>query len=303
MKPLTPYLKSLKAFESTARLGSFSEAGKELFVTSAAVGQLVKQLETQLGTPLFHRSQSGKTRLALTEPAKQALPDIQAGFARLEKGLAQLQQANNPCALTLTTSPAFAAKWLLPRLEQFQTAHPDIAVRLHTDLQLLDFAAHDIDAGIRYGKGSWANLHSEKLLDEEIFPVCSPNWLARHPTSEPFELLNATLIHDVSLDSQSGFMSWQQWFEDAGVPVFLLKQGLQINNSAAVLQAAIDGQGVALARSVMAKDDAASGRLVRLFPDIKSVSPLSYFLVYPKEYGNRQKIKLFQEWLLGVAQK
>ncbi|MGR3806609.1 transcriptional regulator GcvA [Pasteurella testudinis] len=303
MKNLTPYLKALKAFESVARHQSFSQAAEELHVTPAAVGQLVRSLEESLGAPLFHRSQSGKTRLTLSEQAQQALGDIQAGFRQLERGFEKLQQANNPCFLTITTSPAFAAKWLLPRLERFQTAEPDIVVRLHTDLQILDFDKHDIDIGVRYGKGDWADLHSEKLLDEEIFPVCSPQWLAAHPITEPFELLGTTLIHDVSVDSKNGFVSWQHWLEQADVQVFLLKQGLQINNPATVLQAAIDGQGVALARSVMVQDDLASGRLIRLFPHIRHLSPLAYYIVHPEQTAVSDKVRLFKQWLLEEVQK
>lgn len=299
MKNITPYLKALKAFESTARLGSFSEAGKELFVTSAAVGQLVKQLEHQLNIPLFHRQKGGVQRLQLTEQAKNALPDIQAGFEHLTQGLTKLQQKQHN-HLTVTISPALASKWLLPRLTDFQIRYPEISLRLHTDIRPLDFLADDIDIGIRYGYGDWAELVSEKLFDEEIFPVCSPKWLERYPIQHPLELASEMFIHDVSLDSQSGFVSWQHWLNNADVPVQLSKQGLQINNSAAVLQAAIDGQGVALARSVLVKDDVASGRLIRLFPHIRYKSPLAYYVVYPHLYQHQEKIQCFKAWLFAM---
>ncbi|MDU8923786.1 transcriptional regulator GcvA [Pasteurellaceae bacterium LIM206] len=302
MKSITPYLKALKAFEAAARYSSFSQAADELFVTSAAVGQLVRNLEEQLGTELFHRNQSGQARLTLTETAAAALPDIQAGFDLLNRGFKRLQQAKNPCVLTVTTSPAFAAKWLLPRLEHFQNRHPDITVRLHTDSKSLDFALLDIDLGVRYGKGSWDGLTSELLMKEEVFPVCSPQWLATHPVSQVEDLLQATLIYDLSMESGQGFVPWQQWFERADVSAFMLKPMLQINNSAAVLQATIEGQGIALARSQMAKDDLACGRLVRLFPEISYPAPLAYYVVYQLQDGEKAKVAAFKEWLKTEAE-
>lgn len=297
MKNITPYLKSLKAFETTARHQSFSGAAKELFVTPAAVGQLVKQLEDQLGVTLFQRTNSGQHRLTLTENSKNALSDIQLGFEYLAKGLDKLKASPNDHTLTLTASPAFAAKWLLPKIEQFYAQYPDIAVRLITDSRPLDFAENGIDAGIRYGKGKWENLQAQKLFDETVYPVCSPDYLQKIDENEPLVLTQAMLIHDTSMGEQTGFVTWQNWFAHAGIPVAMLKQGLQINNSAAVLQAAIDGQGVALARSIMVQDDLAAGRLVRLFPHIDCLAALSYYLVYRSESAELGKIKALKEWL------
>jgi len=133
------YLNAMRAFEASARHESFSAAASELNVTPAAVGQLVRSLEEWLGAPLFHRSPSGRARLVMTETAQRALPDIRAGFERLSLGLERLKDASANGVLTVTVSPAFAAKWLLPRIDRFQTAWPDTDVRLDTSLKLMDF--------------------------------------------------------------------------------------------------------------------------------------------------------------------
>ena len=211
------HLNALRAFEASARHQSFSLAAQELNVTPAAVGQLVRTLEDWLGSPLFVRSTSGRARLVTTEVAEQALPDIRAGLERLAVGLERLRSGSAGGVLTVTVSPAFAAKWLLPRIERFQAAWPETDLRLDTSLKPVDFV------------------------------------------------------------------------------------GQRINNSAAVLQAAIDGQGVALARSVMAHDDLAAGRLVRLFPQVRLESALAYYVVYRPECIAQPKVAAFRDWLLREA--
>lgn len=296
------FLNALRAFEASARHQSFSAAATELSVTPAAVGQLVRSLEDWLGTPLFHRSTSGKARLVPTEAAERALPDIRAGFDRLTLGLSRLRESSASGVLTVTVSPAFAAKWLLPRLEHFQAEYPDTDVRLDTSLKLMDFTAQGIDIGVRYGRGEWPGLVAEKLMDEQLFPVCSPQWLRHHPdVSEPSSLSARMLIHDQSVDTHIGFASWPTWLAHAGTPEVDTTRGLRINNSAAVLQAAIDGHGVALARSVMVRDDLASGRLVRLFPHIGQASELAYFVVYRAECASLPKLLAFRDWLMHEA--
>ena len=298
------FLNALRAFEASARHQSFSAAAAELSVTSAAVGQLVRSLEDWLGIPLFHRGSSGKARLVPTEAAERALPDIRAGFDRLSLGLGRLRESSASGVLTVTVSPAFAAKWLLPRLEHFQSAYPDTDVRLDTSLKLMDFTAQGIDIGVRYGRGQWPGLVAEKLMDEKVFPVCSPRWLAEHAElRDPSGLAARTLIHDQSVDTPIGFASWQAWLDHAGVTGVDTTRGLRINNSAAVLQAAIDGHGVALARSVMVRDDLASGRLVRLFPQIDQASELAYYVVYRAECASLPKLLAFRDWLLGEARE
>ncbi len=151
-------------------------------------------------------------------------------------------------------------------------------MRLDASTELLDFAARGVDIGVCYSTGGWPELTAEKLLDEEVYPVCSPALLRQsRRLRRPSDMAGLRLIHDRSVDARSGFATWEAWLEKAGARDVDTKRGLRINNSAAVLQAAIDGQGVALARSIMAHDDLAAGRLVRLFPEVEFSSVLSAF--------------------------
>lgn len=298
------HLNALRAFEASSRHQSFSAAATELHVTPAAVGQLVRTLEDWLGSPLFVRNASGRARLTPTETAERALPDIRAGLDRLALGLERLREGSASGVLTVTVSPAFAAKWLLPRIDRFQTAWPDTDVRLETSLKPVDFVAQRIDIGVRYGTGSWSGLVAVKLMDEEVYPVCSPELLRQRGGSlELCDLSRETLIHDLSMDRHSGFPSWEEWLRKAGMTEVGTTRGLKINNSAAVLQAAIEGHGVALARSVMARDDLATGRLLRLFPAIGFASPLAYYVVYRPECSGLPRLTAFRDWLLDEAAK
>ena len=216
-------------------------------------------------------------------------------------GLERLRSGSAGGVLTVTVSPAFAAKWLLPRIERFQAAWPETDLRLDTSLKPVDFVAQRIDVGVRYGRGQWPGLAAEKLMDAEVYPVCAPALLATATLQAPGEWRGQVLIHDQSVDTSTGFASWQAWLRHAGVQGVPTDRGLRINNSAAVLQAAIDGQGVALARSVMAHDDLAAGRLVRLFPQVRLESALAYYVVCRPECIAQPKVAAFRDWLLREA--
>lgn len=297
------HLNALRAFEASARHQSFAAAAQELNVTPAAVGQLVRGLEAWLGTPLFVRGTSGKARLVATDAALRALPDIQAGLDRLALGMERLREGAASSVLTVTVSPAFAAKWLLPRFDRFQTMCPDTDVRLETHLKPVDFVAQRVDVGVRYGTGTWPGLTAEKLMGEEVFPACSPGLWQQHRNRlrTPAGLTAVTLIHDLSMDGHAGFPTWDLWFRKAGITGMAASRGMKINNSATVLQAAIEGRGVALARSVMAHDDLAAGRLVRLFPRIRFVSELAYHVVYRPESASLPRLVAFRDWLVREA--
>lgn len=295
------YLNALRAFEASARHGSFSNAARELNVTAAAVGQMVRGLEEWLDTPLFHRSAGGKSRLVPTEAALRGLPEIRAGLDRLSLGLERLREATASGVLTVAVSPAIAAKWMLPRIERFQAQWPNTDVRLDTGLKLINYAAQGIDIGVRYGGGQWPGMTAEKLMDEVIFPVCSPALRERLDLRAPADLTRHTLIHDQSVDPGVGFTTWEMWLQSAGVAEADVQRGLRINNSAAVLQAAAEGQGIALARSILARDDIAAGRLVRLFADIDVRSALAYYVVYRSDRALLPKAEAFRRWLFAEA--
>ena len=299
---LPVHLNALRAFEASARHQSFAAAAAELNVTPAAVGQLVRTLEDWLGVPLFHRAASGRARLTPTEAAELVLPDLRAGFDRLSRVLERLKQGSASGMLTVTVSPAFAAKWLLPRLESFQTAWSDTDVRLDTSLKPVDFVAQRIDIGVRYGTGHWPGLIAEKLMEEELYPVCSPAFANSQRLREVADLTAHTLIHDLSMDADLAFPTWSTWLLKAGLGgQSTARRNLKINNSAAVLQAAVEGQGIALARSVMARDDLGSGRLVRLFGDIRLASPLAYYVIYRENCAGLSRTVAFRDWLMTQA--
>jgi LysR family glycine cleavage system transcriptional activator len=299
---LPVHLNALRAFEASARHQSFSAAAQELSVTPAAVGQLVRGLEEWLGTPLFIRGTSGRARLVTTDAALRALSDIQAGFDRLALGLERLKEGAVSGVLTVTVSPAFAATWLLPRFERFQAVCPDMDVRLETSLKPVDFVTQRVDIGVRYGTGTWPGLVAERLMGEEMFPVCSPALLRqRRDLLKLGGLAHVTLIHDVSMDGHASFPTWEKWLEKAKVTGVVTSRGMKINNSAAVLQAAIEGRGVALARSVMAHDDLATGRLVRLFPKVRFESELAYHVVHRPECASLPRLIAFRNWLMSEA--
>ncbi|NWA02281.1 transcriptional regulator GcvA [Pseudomonas gingeri] len=293
------YLNALRAFEAAARHQSFSAAAAELHVTSAAVGQQVRTLESWLGVTLFNRASSGSARLVLTDVARKALPDIREGFERLGVGLARLKEGSLSTGLTVTVSPAFAAKWLLPRIERFQLAHPQTDVLLDTNLRPLDFIAEGMDIGVRYGAGRWPGLTAIKLMDEEMYPVCAPGYpLLENGRLPPARLVEATLIHDLSMAGDPAYPTWRTWLDASGYGDINAEHGLRINNSAAVLQAAIDGQGLALGRSVMLREDLAAGRLIRPFGEASHPLAFAYYIVYRPEAEGLAKIQAFRDWLL-----
>ena len=290
------HLNSLRAFEASARHLSFVLAAKELNVTPAAVGQQVRQLEDWLGVKLFHRVSSGQSRLTLTDAAKPALTPLSKGFEHLANGLALLSNKPQGNTLTVSVSPAFAAKWLLPRIDQFQTAHPEIDLRLDTNIRMLDYLNEGVDIGVRYGLGDWPELASLLLMKEDIYPVCSPR-LVEQGLRSPQDLANFALLHDTSLPSGTGFPSWHNWIQEMALSNIDATKGLKINNSASVIQAAVNGLGVALGRSVLAADDLNYGSLVRPFSQHCSQLQMAYYAVWHPSNDHNAAILAFKQWL------
>src|SRR5262249_26390238 len=225
------HLNALRAFEAAARHLSYVAAADELNVTPAAVGQLVRGLEEVLGIELFHRSPAGPARLVLTDQARAALPDIQAGFDRLATAFESLKASQSRSVINVTVPPAFADKWLLPRVEQFAARHPAYDLRIDTNGRLVDFVAERIDVGIRYGAGRWPGLTATFLLRDAFFPVCAPALLgAAHPLRGPADLSHHALIHDRSMAFESSFPTWRTWLQSAGFADIDCERGLQIND-------------------------------------------------------------------------
>lgn len=290
------HLNALRAFEATARHQSFSVAAAELDVTPAAVSQLVKRIEHLIGAPLFNRAKGGSGNVTLTPAGQMAYPDISAGFRLIQSGLGCLRRMTDEAQLSIAASPAFASKWLIPKLGDFRTQHPDIEVVIHTNSMKDDYISNNIDLGIRYGTGAWDNLSCVPLMDEYTFPVCSPHYLTTLDLNTS-PLHGATLIHDLSLDGHSDFPCWERWLGEKNLVLLNSQAPLKINNSAAVLQACAEGHGLALARSMLVEDDVQSGRLVAPFGFSLNKLKLGYYIVHRAGFENVNKIRVMTNWL------
>ncbi|MFD2176751.1 LysR substrate-binding domain-containing protein [Veronia pacifica] len=295
------HLNGIKAFEAAARHLSFVAAAEELNVTPAAVGQQVRQLEDWLGIKLFIRATSGQARLTLTEEAKQAYPDIYQGFNLILNGLSKLKSPNFDEKLTVSVSPSIAAKWLLPRIADFQLRFPDYDLCISTKIETQDYAKESIDIGIRYGNGYWPGYESLFLMDEEIFPVCTPEFAQNYQLKEDSmeTLADIPLLFDVSVEKNKLYPSWTEWFEKQKLAIPDNHVGLKINSFSEVIESAIRGEGLALARSILVEKDLAEGKLVCPF-DIGAVSYTSnfaYYAVWTAGGVVSEKVEDFKLWL------
>jgi LysR family glycine cleavage system transcriptional activator len=292
MRPRLPPLNNLKAFEAAARHESFTRAAEELCVTQGAVSQQVKALEEGLGLKLFNRE---RQRLIITEAGRDYLTVVRDALDRIAVGTERLLQRQNAGVLTVSTSPDFAAKWLVHRLGHFAEAHSSIDLRVSATLHHVDFAREEVDLAVRHGDGNWPGLDPIQLSGEQLFAVCSPKLLSgRRRLSKPADLLKFPLIH---LDSRA---DWTNWLRAAGVAEVEVTHGPVLNRASMVIDAAINGQGVALARTTLAAWDLINGRLMRPVPDSLPLSK-TYWIICPKATSNLPKIVTFRNWLLAEA--
>ncbi len=289
-----PSLNALKAFEAAARHESFTRAAEELFVTQGAVSHQVKALEAELGCKLFTRE---RQRLVITEAGREYLNVIRDAFDRIAIGTARLTQRQSSGVLTVSTSPDFAAKWLVHRLGRFAEMYSGIDLRVSATLHHVDFAREDVDMAVRHGIGeaSWQGLAGERLATETLFAVCSPALLRKKSNElRPADVLDFPLLH---LDDHSG---WKRWLEAADVKPPKTLQGVVLNRASMVIDAAINGQGIGLARSTLAAWDLINKRLIAPFP-VSLPLTTAYWIVAPRATAELPKIATFRCWLLSEA--
>ena len=295
-KPLPlPSLNALLVFETAARHQSFTRAAAELGVTQTAVSHPVKALEGELGLVLFRRS---PRRLALTADGQAWAAELQRIFYRLREANTKLRSAvhRERPLVAVSIIPSFAARWLVPRLGRFLEEHPNIDVRLSASGHLVDFDVEPFDLGIRYGSGRYPGLISEKLADDAWVVVAAPALLARSKVRSPLDLARQTLLYDDDPHV------WSRWFEACGVRDFARARHHEISDSGMLVDAAIRGQGIALARWALAYDDLASGRLAMAFPKQRALpTGKAYYVVGPRETFRRAPVTAFRAWIAGQA--
>ena len=307
-----PPLTAMRAFEAASRHLSFKRAAEELHVTPAAISQQIKALEDYLGIPLFRRLTRA---LEITPQGSAMLPKIREGF---DCFAAAVESARRPCdgGLTVTAPPSFATRWLLPRLPRFAALHPEISLRLSSSNDAVDrrgansfvedeqadLRAAASTVAIRYGTGKYPGFRVERILAPDWVPVCSPHLATEDkPLRQPEDLARHVLIHDETVDVEGRQPDWREWLSQAGASGVNPDRGPHFSNAVLAVEAALDGQGVALALRPLVEADIAAGRLI--LPFERSVpSPYAYFLVMRKVVADRESAAAFRNWLLAEAE-
>ena len=292
MKRRLPPLNALRAFEAAARHESFSAAAEELHVTHGAISHQVKALEAWLGILLFER----RTRaVRLTETGSAYLPVIEGAFNQIHGVTATLIQARGDAPLHVTTTPAFAVRWLAPRLGRLWQERPDLDLRLHEVpwTTNVDPGTSQADLVVRVGAASGAGLESVLLMAGNVTPMCSPRLLGDGPTLErPDDLLNHRLLHSHS------YAPWQEWFSRSGVSNADVAHGPIFDDTNLAYTAALAGQGVGLLHTALTAEETAAGQLVQPF-DSRPLDEMSYYIVYLAASSNETRVAGFRDWLIA----
>lgn len=285
-----PPLNALRAFESAARHLSFTRAATELHVTQAAVSQQVKGLEAYLGMALFRR---GHRQLLLTDIGQVYARQVRQSFDMLRDATSRARLESGGSDLTLSVTPSFAHKWLLPRLGRFAERHPSVVLRLHTGFEVMPLGQGTtaVQCAVRQGRGPYPGLFACALCDEEVFPVCAPALAGR--LRSPADLAAVTVIRDEGVP-------WLDWLLAAGLRASVIGKGPGFLDSSMALQAAIDGRGVTLGRTSLVTDDLAAGRLVEPFR-LRLPFDLKHWFVCPPGHQTHEPVRAVYEWLMDEA--
>jgi len=296
-------LSTLRAFEAVVRLRSIKWAAVELHVTPGAISQQVKSLEADLGVKLIRRS--GNT-LMLTEHALRGRDHLSAGLRLLQQGVERMRPRPQTQRLRLTVEPAFAANWLIKRLPAYRALPGGMDVLLDPAKHLVDIARGEADLGIRFGQGLYAGLEAINLFEDEIFPVCAPDYLRRNPIKNIEDLKHHHLLR-LDWKANNPWPDWPEWLQAAGLidpedTVEIESRGTVMGDSSLLLRAALEGQGIALGQASLVAD---------LIKDKQLVAPVAwrlktgfgYYLVYPQGADARPEIKLFKDWIVREAKK
>lgn len=294
-----PPLNALRAFEAAARLRSFARAADELAVTPTAISHQIKELEDMLGVELFVRLPRG---LRLTPQGANYLPELTRGFDALARAGDRLTGPGMSGVLHISTLASLAHAWLVPRLIDFHRRYPDLTLNVSASARLVDFMREEIDVAIRYGKGNYPALRTVKIMEEVVFPVASPALLERGPPLDDWpDLARHVLLHDNGTFENEPWLNWQVWLRRAGVDHLVdATRGIEYDNSAMLVDAAVRGHGVALGRSVLVAEPLREGRLVPLF-DTRHPADYAYFAVAPESTADQPRVQAFIAWLKEEA--
>lgn len=299
MKSLPP-LNSLRAFEAAARHMSFSKAANELNVTPGAISQQIKLLESFLSLTLFRRL---NRQILLTESGQILLPKLSEAFDMLGNAIQSINTYDENEPLTITAPPAFISKWLIPKLCDFNQIHPEIDVRIDSSTRVIDFEHEKMDVGIRFSLEQDKSLDSSHLLSLEVIAVCSPDLVNNEPAlHQPSDLVHHTLLNYGGPMEDNTWPDWTMWLSTMEIEGVDPSHAILFNQSEMMLQAAIEGQGVALTSSVVAENDIQTGRLVQPFKHSMPIH-FSYFLVSSHQNAKLKRVKAFKNWILGRANK
>ncbi len=292
-----PPLQALVFFEAAARLGNFTAAARELGATQPAVSLRVGWLEEDLGVPLFRRQHRG---VALTAEGARLFEAVRDGLETIRAVVSDIRAQRTRKVLTLATDFGFAAYWMMPRLEALGQLMPDVDIRLVTSQNQFDIRGEPVDFAISFGNGNWAGCAAERLFSEQVLPLCSPAFLARHgPLDSPADLSALPLLH-LEAAEPSRWLRWDDWFARQGMPQRPAGRDITLNTYPFVLQAAMSGQGVALGWRPLVDDLLAAGQLVPAL-DVAVRTERGYFLVQPEKLRLRDEHHRFREWVLKAC--
>ena len=291
-----PPVNSLVVFEAAARLMNFTRAAQELSVTQAAVSRQIQLLEDHLGTQLFQRQPRA---LKLTLPGHRLHKAVTMSLEHIANTVMDLRRIGPKADVTVATSVTFASYWLMAHIAKFRAANPEIELKVVASAPVSDLAAAGIDLAIRYGSGKWPGVQAIHLTDNEVFPVCSPDYLqGRKALKKPRDLLEESLLHLIEYDRN--WVTWEAWLQNFGVPWKPAKRGLEFDNYLVLVQGALDGQGIALGGGRLAEDFIARGTLVRPISATLS-SSRGFYLLVPTDVPLSQPAKHFRDWIVGEA--
>lgn len=291
----------LRAFEAVARQLNFRAASEELALTQSAVSRQIQALEDEVGVSLFLRHTRA---VELTAAGAQLLQAVLPSLERMDSAVRQIRRSSGRKSVAISTWASFASMWLIPRLEAFQSQHPDIDIRIDASDALVDLDTADVDLALRYTQADKVPAHAVHLFGEQLTPVVSP-WLLKNGRAlqRGEDLAHFTLIeaNEAQYSQPMAWLTWRHWLDVHRLKKLEPKRWLYFGYAYQIAQAALAGQGVALTRMPLVADSLGSGDLVEVLPGMRLDSPMSYWLLVAPHSQARPEVQAFCEWLTAQA--